>query len=74
MCPLQVKPGPAHLDRPLVTLGKLLPEKLLPCFVHEMFASLVVQLIVVLHEVHNGLLVRISEIDIGHVPFLVSQI
>ena len=46
MCPLRVKPGPAHFDRQLVTVCKLLPETFLPCFVLEMFISLVVHLVV----------------------------
>ena len=71
MCPLRVKPGLAHLDRQLVTVGELFPEIILPCFVLEMITSLVVQPLVVLHKVHNRLLVRISEIDVGHVPLLV---
>ena len=33
-----------------------------------MFTSLVLQLLMVLHKVHNSLLVKISEIDVGHVP------
>ena len=33
---------------------KLLPETPIPCFVLEMFISLVLQLLVVLHKVHNS--------------------
>ena len=68
MCPLRVIPGLAHLDRQLTTLGELLPETLLPCFVLEMFISHVIQLLVVLHKLHNGLVIRIREINVGHVP------
>ena len=52
-------------------LGELLPEKLLPYFVLEMFTS-VVQLLIVLHKVHNSLLVLVNEIYVGHVSRLVT--
>ena len=64
MCPLRVKPSLAHLDRQLATPGELLPERLLPRFVLEMYTCLVVQLLMVLHKVHNSLLISISQIDI----------
>ena len=53
--PLRLKPGLAHLERQLLTVGELLPKTLLPCFVLEIFISLVVQLPMVLHKVHNSL-------------------
>ena len=68
---LRLKPGLAHLDRQLATVGELLPDTLLPCFVLEKFISFVVQLLMI-HQVNNRLLIRISEIDVGHVPLLVS--
>ena len=53
-------------------LGEQLPEKLLPYFVLEMFTSVVVQLLIVLHKVHNSLLVLVNEIYVGHVSRLVT--
>ena len=70
MCPLRVKPGLAHLDRQLVTLGKLLPEKLISWFVLKIFTSLL-HFLVVHHKVHNSLLIRIKGLDVGHVPLCV---
>ena len=56
-CLLRLKPGLAHLDRQLVTVGEPLPETFLPCFDLKMFISFVVQLLVVLHKVYNILLI-----------------
>ena len=53
------------LSRQLATVSELLPETLLHCFVLEIFISLVVQLLTVLHTVHNRLLVGISKIDVS---------
>ena len=47
MCPLRLKPGLAHLDRQVVTVGK--PLSKIPCFVLEMLISLVLQLHSLLH-------------------------
>ena len=61
-----------HLDRQVATVGESLPETLPPCFVLKMFSSLVIQLLGVFHKVHNSLLFRVHQVDVGHVPFLVS--
>ena len=58
MCPLQLKPGLAH--RWLATVGEPIREKLLPCFVLEIYTSPVVQLLMVIHKVHNCLLIQFS--------------
>ena len=71
MRPFRVKAGLAHLDRQLVIGGELLTETHFPCFVLDMFISLVIQLLVVFDKVHNSLRVRVGEIDIGYVPLLV---
>ena len=70
MCPLRLKLGLAHLDRQLMTVGKPLTETFLPCFVLEMFISLIVQLLMLLHKVPNSL-IQDGQVDVGHVPLLV---
>ena len=49
-CPLRLNSGISYLDRQLATVGEPVPGILIPCFVREKFISLVVQLLVVLHN------------------------
>ena len=72
MCHLRLKPGLAHFYRQVSTVGEVLPETLPPCFVLEMFISVVLQLLMILHKVHNSHLIQVCELDIGHVPLLVT--
>ena len=64
------KPGLAHLDRQIATVGEPLPKTFLPCFVLKMFISVVVQLLMV----HNCLLIWVRQVDIGYVPLLVPWV
>ena len=54
-----------------MSVDRMLISILLPCIVLEIIISLVVQLFVVLH---NGLLIRVCQVDVGHVPLLVSHL
>ena len=47
----------AYFDRQLATVGKPLPKAILLGLVLKMFICLVVQLLMVLHKVHNRLLI-----------------
>ena len=71
-CPVRAKQGLVHLDRQIATVYEPLSETLLPCFVLEMFACFVVQLLVIFHKINNCLLVTVCKIHICHVTPLVA--
>ena len=68
MSPLRFEPSLAHFDRQLATVGKPLPQAFLPDLVLKVFIGLVIQLLVVLHNVHNSPLILVCQVDICHVP------
>ena len=54
---LGFEPSLAHFDRQFATVGKPVPQAFIPGVVLKVFIGLVVQLLVVLHKVHNSLLI-----------------
>ena len=56
MSPLGFESSLAHFDRQLSTVGEPLRKTFFPGFFLKMFISLVIQLLVVFHKVHNSLL------------------
>ena len=68
--PLGLKPCLADLYRKFVYVGQGFPEAILPGFVFEELECLVIEVFVILDEIHYNCLILVSQENISHLDLL----